>query len=209
VANTDAATEPFMSENREREDYWILSKLTALENEFRTGNDAALLELLFQCAYYQAVIPDWAADALLAIKARLRSGELLSLDKEFNWKPEAHAKTLQMSDKLEKFMPHVLVAALHWRCGTAEDDQYNKEDDGAFDTAGLDSIAEMANKSATDLINSGVKKISRRGVKAILDNHGKEIKKIPQGGGGSGRGVAHLQMPNLIERRTGRKSLHD
>jgi len=198
-----------MSQNCKLEDSRILSKLTELENEFRTGNDAALLELLFQCAYYQAVIPDWAADALLLIKARSRSGELLSLDKEFSWKPEPHAKTLQMSAKMEKFTPHVLAAALNWRCGTAEDDQYNMENGGAFDSPGLDAIAKMANKSATDLINSGVKKISRRGVKAILDNHGKEIKKIPQGGGGSGHGVAHLQMPNLIERRMGRKILRD
>jgi len=198
-----------MSENRKREDDWILSKLNALENEFRAGNDAALRELLFQCAYYQAVIPDWAADALLSIKARLRSGELLSLDKEFGGKPRPHAKKLQMSDRLEKFTPHVLAAALHWRCRTVEDDQYNMGKVGAFDEQGFDAIAELANKFATDLINSGVKKISRRSVIDILNNDGKEIKNIPRGGGGSGHGVAHMQMPNLIERRIGRKILHD
>ncbi len=197
-----------MSENRKREDGWILSKLSTLENEFRAGNDAALLELLFQCAYYQAVIPDWAADALLSIKARLRSGDLLSLDKEFSWKSESHARLLQKNDRLEKFMPHVLAAALNWRCGTV-DAEFKAKHVGGFGTEGLDTIAAMANKSAIDLIDQGVKKISRRGVKTILDNHGKEIKKIPQGGGGSGHGVAHLQMPNLIERRMGRKTLHD
>jgi hypothetical protein len=198
-----------MSENRKQEDDWILSKLTALESEFRAGDDAALLELLFQCAYYQAVIPEWAADALLSIQARLRSGELLSLDKEFGGKPRPHAKKRQMSDRLEKFTPHVLAAALHWRCHSVEDEQYIDEDYGGFTSQGLDAIADLANKSASELINGGLKDISRRSVKEILDSHGYEIKNIPQGGGGSEHGVAHMRMPNLIDRRIGRKTLHD
>lgn len=58
----------------ELEDALILKMFAEAEEAFQNGDRKELLNVIFLCAKYQAVIPDWAADELLAIRKARGTG---------------------------------------------------------------------------------------------------------------------------------------
>jgi hypothetical protein len=69
----------------------ILRYLEMAREHFEIGERSALFEAPCLCARFQAVIPKWAADALLDAQRSLEHGETKDFNEAFGWDGESQA----------------------------------------------------------------------------------------------------------------------
>lgn len=63
----------------------ILRYIDDVRIAFDSGDRSALLFVVFLCARFQAVIPEWATDALLKAEAELEAGKVEDPNVVFGW----------------------------------------------------------------------------------------------------------------------------
>jgi hypothetical protein len=161
----------------------ILRELEDARKAFESGDRSALTVAVFYCARFQAVIPEWAADALLEIQEKLESGELQDCNEAFGWKSEYPDKRCKMH-RQNKHAKAVLSRLLAYRL-----------------EGGTLNVEQAFQPVADDL------QISRRDVEAIYKREGQFIKELPRGGDGGNHGVWRSTLPT--PRRHGRPLLRD
>ena len=61
----------------------ILRLLEQSRVAFEAGKKSELMMCVFRCAAFQAVIPDWAADALIALRENLENGRVKDFNEAF------------------------------------------------------------------------------------------------------------------------------
>jgi hypothetical protein len=162
----------------------ILGYLEEGRKTYESGDRSALLGIARLCASLQAVIPDWATDALLDIMQKLESGDLNDLNEAFGWKAshkatrrKRHRQTEKGSDILERLQEFRLNG------GTLNADE------------GLQSIADELGTS-------------RRDVEEVYKRKGQFIKKLPRGNP-DGHIYCFPRMKVPVPRRRGRPILRD
>lgn len=70
----------------------LLEELEALRKVFEAGDKGALFAALVLCAHFQAVMPDWLADALLESEKRFENGEIAHIGEIFGPPPKSKAQ---------------------------------------------------------------------------------------------------------------------
>jgi hypothetical protein len=135
----------------------VLRYLSSCEAAFVDGDRSALFETLTLCARFQAVIPDWAADAILGAKHDLDVGVREDFNAVFGWQGPGSRKRQH----------EALIAT---KAGEVIDRII------AHRIAGGSLSAEQAFGKVAD--ETG---LSRRIVEEIYRRHGTTIKDIPQG----------------------------
>ncbi len=86
----------------------ILRELEDAKKAFESGDRSALTVAVFLCARFQAVIPEWAADALLETEEKLESGELKDCNEAFGWKTPDNPRTRRKLHRQNKHANAVL-----------------------------------------------------------------------------------------------------
>ncbi len=177
--------------SREELDYvgdaQILDLLEASRIAFEGGNRSELLKCIFRCARYQAVIPEWAADALLAIQDDLDDGRLTDPNAAFG-KPSEKTSTRAANARKRIAKSPVLeeLWRLRWSGSSLND-------------------AEMFTQAAENLQHRGVN-ANHRDIKEIYSEHGAFLKNVPRDST-INRGFMDATYPKA--RRWGRKILRD
>jgi hypothetical protein len=136
----------------------ILRYLKICEDDFRSGNRMALFEALVICSRFQAVIPEWAADAILAGEAAVRAGECEDFNELFGF-ALPNRRDRRREAQIKANTKNVLGMLLMHRC----------DKDGSLNAEyAFDKIAESTG-------------LPRRVVQEIYRRSGRWVKKIPQG----------------------------
>lgn len=162
----------------------ILKYLEICRTCFVEGDRTALFGAIVLCARYQAVIPEWATDEILAIERTVKTGATKDFNIAFGWSGE-HMASRKKRDRLKKLSPQVLSALLSHRLKGAS---LNADD-------ALDSVAKEL-------------KISRRDVEEIYKLSGKFIKGLPRENPNEvTHGIVSCEIS--LPRRTGRPVLQD
>lgn len=175
------------------EDYVGDAEILRLLDESRlahaAGDKSALMLCVFRCASFQAVIPEWAADALIALREGLENGRVTDFNDAFGT-PTEKVNTRALSDRKKKLASLVLAEILQLR------------------TKGVSyNAAEIFPLVVENLQARGVV-INERDAQAIYKNDGDFLKSIPRGPDPKGgHGFAHLTFPK--PRRRGRGILQD
>lgn len=160
----------------------IIKQLADHEEAFKAGKRDSLFMALCLCAQYQAVIPVWAADAMLQGATDLRSGECKDFNALFGWnlsKQQARKREAIINENSGT----VLAMLAKYRC---DGGSMNAEEAFGF-------VSEHTS-------------LPRRIVEAIYQRHQQAVKSIPQGNpGGHNYGTSFCTVPML--RRYGRKIL--
>lgn len=179
--------------SKEIEEKWggneaILNYLDIGKRLFETGDRSALFGVLCTCARYQAVIPDWAADALLAMEQDLEVGKLTDFNEGFG--PIGERKDArQRRARLGRARGPVLQELQRLRLA-----------DGSIDAEMFDQVLET-------LVERGVE-VNRRDVVDIYKEHGQFVKELPRKPDPNTRHAqAHIVIPE--NRRYGRAILKD
>jgi len=167
----------------------ILRYLEMAREHFEIGERSALFEAPCLCARFQAVIPKWAADALLDAQRSLEHGETKDFNEAFGWDGESQA-VRERSTRLARIEKDVPVELQNARL------------DGA--SLAPDDIFDIVCES---LRMRGMQ-VSRRDVEAIYRNRGQFVKGLPRSKDTMQNfGITHstIQLP----RRKGRPILSD
>ena len=91
-------------------DEQILNLLEESRTAFEGGDKSALLMCVFRCAAFQAVIPEWAADALIALRENMENGRVADFNEAFKTnKPTEKVNTRVARARMEKVKPDVLA----------------------------------------------------------------------------------------------------
>jgi hypothetical protein len=61
---------------------------------FESGDKSELMMCVFRCAAFQAVIPEWAADALIALREDIEDGRIADFNEAFGKPTEKKALVL-------------------------------------------------------------------------------------------------------------------
>jgi hypothetical protein len=160
----------------------ILRYLALCEDSFRSGNRLALFEALTLCARFQAVIPEWAADAILDGEKALESGVCKDFNQLFGDNlPNQRARRREA--RIQANIGLVAGMLMKYRC-----------DGGSLNAE--EAFGEIAEKTG----------LPRREVEEIYKRHGSRIKEIQPGNpDGANYLTAHLSVPR--PRRYGRSIL--
>jgi hypothetical protein len=169
-------------------DHQILELLEASRIAFEGGDKFELLKCVFRCARFQAVIPEWAADALLAIQEDLEDGRLADPNAAFG-RPSERASTRASRARKRDAKAQVLAELwrLRWSGGSLND-------------------AEMFPEALENLRASGLD-VNHRDIKEIYSEHGAFLKEVPRNDQNTVRGFMDVTYPK--PRRRGRKILRD
>lgn len=161
----------------------VIGHLENCEDRYREGKLEALFEALVLCARFQAVIPDWAADAIIDAETALNSGDCKDFNELFGGDKLANQRDRKREARIRDNTQEVLGMLMKYRC----------------DGGGLN--AEQAFGEISE--DTG---LPRRDVEEIYRRSGKWVKDIPQG---NPRGVIHCFGHALIPwpRRRGRSIL--
>lgn len=167
----------------------ILRYLDLGRQHFEAGNPSALMGVVFLCARVQAVIPEWAADALLAIEDSLATGELTDFNEAFGWTGESKATRKRLTRQAR-----VRVAVL-----------------GELQAARL-AGASLSPDDIFDMVMNSLEargiQVGRRDIEAIYKKHGQFVKDLPrERKPREVYGQIHLAIPRA--RRSGRSILSD
>lgn len=167
----------------------ILRYIKMGKDAFESGEKDALLGIVFLCARYQAVIPDWAVDALLDVERGLESGTLVDLNQAFGWKHE-HLASRKRRARQARLRADVL---LELQAARLAGSSFNADD--------------ICTRVVESLRSKGMK-LSRRDVEKIYKEYGAFLKKLPRSPDpNQGYGQIHATLPD--HRRTGRAILRD
>jgi len=159
----------------------ITNLVTAMEEKFRAGDQSALFSVVRLCAQYQAVIPAWAADAILQGDTDLDAGRRKDFNDLFGWCDKPSQQERRREAMILENTPGVVVKLAAYRC----------------DGGGLN--AEEAFGTISE--ETG---LPRRIVEEIYRRYKESIKNLPQGGPKE-YGFMFADMPML--RRVGRPLL--
>jgi len=164
-------------------DDMIKRQLAACKSHFEGGDRSALFEVLELCACYQAVIPEWAADEILAARNQLKHREINDFNQLFGWSPP-HRTSARRNARLNRITPAVINAIFQARASGAS---FNSDE----------TFGEIASNL----------KISRRDVESIYKAN-PFLREIPQHCDPQIiHGYAHIASP--APRRRGRGILKD
>ena len=89
----------------------ILRLLDESRLAFESGEKSALMMCVFRCAAFQAVIPEWAADALIALQEKLENGRVADFNEAFGRPPE-QVNTRAARARITQMRPFVLAELL-------------------------------------------------------------------------------------------------
>jgi hypothetical protein len=92
----------------------ILRLLEESRQAFEAGNKYELLMCVFRCAAFQAVIPEWAADALIALRESIENGRVADFNDAFG-KPREKLNTRAARARIKGATPLVLGELLRLR----------------------------------------------------------------------------------------------
>ena len=161
----------------------VIGCLKNCEGRYREGKREALFEALILCARFQAVIPEWAADAIIDGEAALNSGECKDLNELFGGDNLANQRDRRREARIRDNTQKVLGMLMKYRC----------------DGGGLNSEVTFGYIS----YDTG---LPRRDVEEIYRRSGKWVKDVPQGNPtGVNYCFAHGEIP--WPRRRGRPIL--
>ena len=164
-------------------DEMALRCLKNCEDRYSAGKREALFEALILCARFQAVIPEWAADAIIDGETALNSGECKDLNELFGGDELANQSTRKREARIRDNTQNVLGMLMKYRC------------EGGW----------MNAEQAFGEISEGMN-LPRRDVEEIYRRSGKWVKDIPQGNpGGVNYCFGHGVIP--WPRRRGRSVL--
>lgn len=164
----------------------ILKYLEMGKDAFIAGDRQALLGVIFLCARYQAVIPDWAADAILKAEDDIESGVACDPNEVFGWS----GKRKEQNERAKLWRQQELAPKV---LGHMQNDR--------LDGGGLNADIDL--QRIADELN-----ISRRDVEDIYKHRGQFIKTLPKGNTSAGVflfGMGKVEQP----RRQGRPILRD
>jgi hypothetical protein len=162
----------------------ILRYLDMARESFEKGERSALLYAVALCARVQAVIPEWATDALLDAQRGLESGEYKDFNDAYGWAGESRA-TRTRTTRRALIQKDVLNEM--WRLRP--------------EGASL-SPDDMFDRVQESLAARGIK-ASRRDIEAIYKERGQFIKDIPKSKDDS-RVFAWGDVTLELPRRSGR-----
>lgn len=157
---------------------------------YEAGDRSVLMEVLYECALFQAIVPDWAVDAFIELRRGMAEGRIRDWNEALG-KPAEQVNTRALNRKLEKHRGSVLAVLTQLRIESVALNQA-----GAFSEA------------ATRLQATGIP-VNSDHVEAIYKAHGNFLHSIPQGGDGAVHGVLDIQIPMSELRRRGRPLWED
>jgi hypothetical protein len=196
------------------QDRWIEARIEEARTGFDSGDRSKLLDVVFLCANYQAVIPDWAVDALLELREQLTRGKLRDWNDAFAWQ-HSSVSGRAAEFRRKQMAPTILAALMRHRISWIGSSLNPKLKSGE-EAPDIDPAKALQADSGGNFVAiEGLQAIadecgvSRRDVEAVLKEYGDDVRAIPKGGGGSVHGVMHAQMPPLVARRRGRPLLRD
>jgi hypothetical protein len=167
----------------------ILRYLEMAREHVEKGERSALIETVYLCARFQAVIPDWAADALLHAQRGLIVGEFKDFNEAYGWDGESPT-VRKRSARRARIEKDVLLELQNTR----------------LDGASL-SPDDMFDRVCDGLKMRGIK-VTRRDVEAIYKTSGQFVKGLPRSKDPMQNfAFAHSTIP--LPRRTGRSILRD
>ena len=162
----------------------VLNSIKNAHEAFLAGNKGALFFVIYLCAQFQAVIPDWAADEIFKIDNSLIHGTIKDYNEAFGWETENQA-TRKKEARLKSLTNSVLLTLSRLR----------------NEGASLNADDIMA-RAADEL------RISRRDVEDIYKQSGQFIKDMPQGNPNNNNYIlGYAVIP--FHRRSGRPILRD
>jgi hypothetical protein len=137
----------------------IAKRFDAVKQRFVNGDRSALFDTLNLCAQFQAVIPDWAADAILQGSTDLQCGDSKDYNELFGW-DESHSQRNRRREATIRDNEGAVVRMLiDHRC----------EDDGSLNAEY--TFGKISEQSG----------LPRRIVEEIYRRHKDTVKSIPQG----------------------------
>ena len=167
----------------------ILRLLEESHQAFTSGDKSALMMCVFRCAAFQAVIPDWAADALIALRENLENGRVADFNEAFGM-PTDKVNTRAAAVRIKKLSADVLAEILQLR---TKGSSFNS--------------AEIFPQVVENLSRQGVN-VNERDVREIYAKDGQFLREIPRGPDPKGaHGFANMVAPRA--RRRGRSTLRD
>jgi len=196
---------------RQRQDRWITDRVEEVRTAYEGGDQSKLLDLVFLCATYQVVIPDWGVDALLAVRDQLDEGRLRNLNDAFAWK-HSDIRARAAKRRRDEHEQEILAALMRHRIARIG----SRLNPGTDDPPDIDPVeAQREGLGGNFIANEGLQEIAdryafrRRDVEAVYKKHRDLLRAIQKGGGGVGRAGMTGVMPALVERRRGRPLLRD
>lgn len=139
----------------------ILRLLDESQQAFKAGDKAALMMCVFRCAAFQAVIPEWAADALIALRENLDNGRARDFNDAFGV-PAKRVNTRAAKVRKDKAKSDVLAEMVQLR---TKGSSFNDD--------------EMFSQVVTNLREKGVN-VNHRDVQEIYKADGGFLKTIPR-----------------------------
>jgi hypothetical protein len=166
----------------------VLQYLEDGRKAFDDGDRSALFSVLCLCANFQAVLPEWAADALLAMEKQLEDGTLADFNEAFGDAGE-HRASRRRRARLAK-QRHLVLSEL----------QRLRLSGAALDVNTFDEVVEA--------LRSRNLKLNRRDVQDIYQQHGVFLRNLPRNPDPNHR-YAMINGVIRIPRRTDRPVLAD
>ena len=167
----------------------VLRLLEESRLAFERGDKSALMLCVFRCAAFQAVIPEWAADALIALRENIETGRVADFNAAFG-RPREKVNTRAARARIGGMKSHVLGELLQLR------------------TQGLSFNDEEMFSAVVEKLRSRGLNINHRDVQTIYKSDGGFLKKVPRGTDPKGgHGFALTTLPRA--RRKGRSILRD
>lgn len=164
----------------------ILKILEMVREAFIEGDRTALLSVIFLCARYQAVIPDWAADAILKAEDDIESGVVCDPNEVFGWSGKRREQNKRAKLWRQQELAPKVIGYM----------QSHRTSGGGFN-------ADLDLQQIADELN-----ISRRDVEDVYRRYGRSIKNLPKKNlNGCIYGTAMGKIPR--PRRQGRPILRD
>lgn len=166
----------------------VLNLLESARKGFEQGDKSQLMWCIYRCARFQAVIPEWAADALLKIHDDMESGHISDFNDAFG-KPREQTNTRMARLRKKKLKPIVLAVLAKLRL---EGDSLN---------------TALIGDDAAKIIRNMGHSCGSRDVIEIYRLHGAFIKDLPRDNPKRGFGIIDADFPR--PRRRGRNILQD
>ncbi len=167
----------------------VLHLLDESRLAFEGGDKSALMLCVFRCAAFQAVIPEWAADALITLRENLENGRVADFNDAFG-RPREKVNTRAARARIKGLKSLVVGELLQLR-----NQGLSFNDDEMF-TAVVERLRMR-----------GVH-VNHRDVQTIYKSDGQFLKGIPRGPDPKGgHGFAYITLPKA--RRRGRSILRD
>lgn len=171
-------------------------RIEAVLNEaraaFEHGDGSNLLRCLFVCARFEAVMPEWAADAMLKLEDDMRTGRVSDLNAVFG-EPEESAATRAKRARKKNASSAIKEVLFHLRA-----------------REGCSLTESVIVGQALDMLKARRVHVNGRDVEEFLRSpEGDFIRKLPRGPYPEGTNHAYAEMALPRPRRRGRKMFED